>query len=72
MATMDWGSIGASAAGAIVAGLGVALAFALGVRGLIRASELRARDEGLAAGAWGTLGAAGLLVAIGGRARPAC
>ncbi len=30
LATLDWGSIWASAAGAIVAGLGVTLAFAVG------------------------------------------
>ena len=66
IATIDWGSIGASVAGAVVAGLGVVLAFAIGLRGLIRASELRAEGRGLAAGAWGALGAAGLLVAIAG------
>jgi hypothetical protein len=66
MATLDWGSIWASAAGAIIAGLGVTLAFAVGVRGLIRASELREAGRGMAAGVWGTLGAAGLLVAIAG------
>ncbi len=50
----------------MVAGLGVTLAFALGLRGLIRASELRAEGRGLAAGAWGVLGASGLLIAIAG------
>ena len=66
MATVDWGSIGASAAGAVVVGVGVTFAFAVGVLGLTRASELRAEGRGLAAGAWGAVGTTGLLVAITG------
>jgi len=66
MATIDWSSIGASVAGAVAAGLCVTLAFALGLWGLIRASELRDEGRGLAAGACGVVGAAGLLAAISG------
>ena len=66
LATVDWAPIGESAAGALIVGLGVTLTFAIGVRGLIRASELRGEGRGLAAGAWATVGAAGLLLAIAG------
>lgn len=66
LASVDWAPIGDSVAAAAVAGVGVAVTFSLGVRGLIRAAELRAEGRGLAAGAWVTVGAGGLLLAIAG------
>ena len=66
LATVDWAPIGESVAAALVAGLGVTLTFAIGVRGLIRASELRDEGRELAAGAWAAVGAAGLVAALAG------
>jgi hypothetical protein len=63
-ASVDWTAIGEACGGAIVAGTAITLAFATGVRGLIRAEELRGEGRDLVAGLWAALGAAGLLVAI--------
>jgi hypothetical protein len=66
IAKVDWAPIGDSVGAAVVVGLGVALAFAVGVRGFIRAAELRGEGRDLAAGAWATVAGAGLLVALAG------
>jgi hypothetical protein len=66
LATVDWAPIGEAVAAALVAGLAITLTFAVGVRGLIRASELRDERRGIAAGAWATVGTAGILLALAG------
>jgi hypothetical protein len=66
LATVDWNAIGQSVAGSLVAGIGITLAFAIGVRGLIRASELRGDGRTVMAGVCAAVGATGLLVAIAG------
>jgi hypothetical protein len=68
LATVDWGTIWDSVLAAVVAGAGITLAFAIAIRGLVRASELREEGRGVAAGAWAALGATALLAAIAGTA----
>ena len=63
---MDLGPIAEAVAGSLVAGVGITLAFALGVRGLIRASELRASGHPAGATLAAAAGSLGLLLAIGG------
>jgi hypothetical protein len=66
VATVDWGSLAESVAGALAAGLGLALAFSIGLVGLIRASEARADGRRLEATAAAAIGTLGVLAAIGG------
>ena len=66
MATVDLGPIAEAVAGSLVAGVGITLAFALGLRGLIRASELRSTGNALGATVAAAVGSLGLLIAIGG------
>jgi hypothetical protein len=66
LAAIEWAPIGESVLAALAAGLGVVLAFAVGMRGLIRAHELREDGRVVAAGAWAVLGATGMLMAFGG------
>jgi hypothetical protein len=66
LATVDLAPVLETVAGSLVAGVGITLAFALGLRGLIRASELRADGRGAGAALAATVGALGLLVAIAG------
>lgn len=64
LATVDWEALFEAFAGSLVAGVGITLAFAIGVRGLIAASQLRADERQLAASLATVVGGAGVLVAI--------
>ena len=66
MATVDLGPIAEAVAGSLVAGVGITLSFALGLRGLIRASELRSSGDSVGATLAAAMGSLGLLIAIGG------
>ena len=49
LAAIDWDSLLQSTAAAIAAGVGITFAFAIGMRGLIRSSELRGEGRSLGA-----------------------
>jgi hypothetical protein len=66
VAAIGWAPIGESVAVALAAGVGVILAFSVGLRGLIRAGELRDDGHPFAAGAWAVVGAGGMRMAFGG------
>jgi hypothetical protein len=64
VATVDWSSLAESVAGALAAGLGITLAFSIGLVGLIRASEARADGRRLEATLAAAIGTLGVLAAI--------
>ena len=66
LATVNWDALFEAFAGSLVAGVGITFAFAIGIRGLIHASEARGSGRHLAAGLATAVGALGLLVAIAG------
>ena len=66
VATVDWNSLLESVGGSIAAGVGITVAFAVGLLGLIRAGEARQDGHTLRATVAATIGALGLLAAIAG------
>jgi hypothetical protein len=65
VATVELDSLLQMAAGAALAGVGVTVAFALAVRGMIAAAERRREGSRLAAGGAGALAATALLAGLG-------
>jgi uncharacterized protein involved in propanediol utilization len=66
LATVDWTSLLESVAGSLVAGVGITVAFSVGLLGLIRAGEAREDGRTLRATIAAAFGTLGLLVAIAG------
>ncbi len=66
LATINWSSLAEAALGSLVAGVGIVLAFSVGLWGLVRASALRSDERKLGAAMAAAVGAFGLLVAIAG------